>query len=287
MFSAEWLALREPADVAARSAALARDIAGRLKSVAPVRALDLACGTGSNARYLAEYIEGSQHWLLLDHDRALLDFVPERTGSWARARQAERVTDGEALRFVQQGRFDCAFTAQYADLRSLDAAIFAGRDLVTASALLDLVSDAWIQSLCEHCRVARATVMFALSYDGRLECTPREPADEHVRQLVNEHQRTDKGFGAALGPSAADYCASTLVDLGYLVRMERSDWLLGPNESELQRQLIEGWARAAKALHPDDATLLDRWQKTRLEHVDRRRSQLLVGHQDLSGWLDG
>ena len=50
-FSAEWLALRESADHAARSPELTRTVIDFLPDRA--RILDLAAGTGSNRRYLA------------------------------------------------------------------------------------------------------------------------------------------------------------------------------------------------------------------------------------------
>src|SRR5688572_24820143 len=72
VFSAEWLALREPADTAARSAVLAREVASSFDRHTPVRALDLAAGTGANARYLADHFGSRQDWLLVDHDPQLL-----------------------------------------------------------------------------------------------------------------------------------------------------------------------------------------------------------------------
>ncbi|MGD8498218.1 MAG: class I SAM-dependent methyltransferase, partial [Chromatiales bacterium] len=56
-FSPDWLALREPLDARARSAALV----DRLRAQAPRgprRILDLGSGTGSNLRYLAPRLGG-------------------------------------------------------------------------------------------------------------------------------------------------------------------------------------------------------------------------------------
>ena len=61
-------------------------------------------------------------------------------------------------------------------------------------------------------------------------------------ELVNRHQRSDKGFGAALGPSAPASAERAFADAGYAVRRAPSDWMLTPDMSELQRQLIDGWA---------------------------------------------
>ena len=56
-FAAAWLALREPYDHAARSAALADRFAAAVGKAPHL--LDLGCGTGSNLRYLAARSTGS------------------------------------------------------------------------------------------------------------------------------------------------------------------------------------------------------------------------------------
>src|SRR5262249_54193316 len=173
------------------------------------------------------------------------------------------------------------------DLGNLDgiADLFERTSLVTASALLDLVSDRWLDALADRCRAARTPALFALSYDGRILCTPRDPDDEIVRQLVNRHQRTDKGFGPALGPDAADQAQQCFAARGFGVDRERSDWLLGSADSGLQRDLIEGWASAAAEIAPADAAVIDEWQRRRLRHVAAGRSTMVVGHEDLAAWL--
>jgi hypothetical protein len=258
-FSADWLALREPADAAARSDRLARAIADAFAPGAELRVLDLGAGTGANFRYLAPRLPSGQRWLLVDHDAALLGRAPDRVET--RVRDLVELTDDRG------------------------ADLFEGRALVTASALLDLVSPAWIAALVSRCRTAGAAVLFALNYDGRIECTPADPDDAAVRELVNQHQRTDKGFGWALGPDATDALARALAGHGYRIDRERSDWVLTPESGELQRQLIEGWAGAAAAIAPMRAASIDGWRRRRLAHLAAGRSHLVVGHEDLAGWL--
>jgi hypothetical protein len=163
----------------------------------------------------------------------------------------------------------------------LDAPIFEGAHLVTAAALLDLASEAWIEGLVQRCRAAGAAVLFALSFDGRVECDPREPEDDMLISLVNRHQRTDKGFGPAAGPAAAEAAARHLARAGYDVRRAASDWVLGPQDAELQRQLVDGWAEAAAAVDPSQAPAIHGWRTRRLLHVVQERSTIRVGHEDL------
>ncbi|HUR33352.1 MAG TPA: hypothetical protein VM032_06125 [Vicinamibacterales bacterium] len=254
-FSAEWLALREPADAAARAPAVHRFVLDALATVRPMRIVDLGSGAGSNVRYLSSRIRQPQEWHLVDHDARLL----------AHARALLPMP--------------CA--THVADLGRLDPGLLAGCTLVTASALLDLVSEGWLASFVQLCRQAHAAVLVALNYDGRIHCSPADEDDEFVRDRVNRHQRTDKGFGPALGPDAGAFAEARLRGAGYDVVRERSDWILDAARAELQRQLIAGWADAAIELEPPAVARITAWKTRRLAHVDAGRSGIVVGHDDV------
>jgi hypothetical protein len=280
--------MREPADIAARSGLLTRRIAERLKHHPVLTTLDVATGTGANLRYLAEYLPASQDWLLVDSDPRLLAALPARMHPWAATRGIEitNLTDGLHLRGP---RLSCRVRTQCLDLSSSledrGTTLFAGRAFVTASALLDLVSEPWLQRLAERCRKVEATALFALTYDGRIQCSPDEPEDGRVRSLVNTHQRTNKGFGAALGPDASSAAERAFAAVGYHIERQASDWVLDPETRDLQRPLLEGWADAASAVAPAQAASIRAWRERRLAHVNAGRSQLIVGHEDMAAWL--
>lgn len=283
-FSADWLALREPADFAARAARLPDALVGSLLRHDVVSALDVACGTGSNVRYLAERLPVRQDWLLVDVDQALLAQMSACMRQWADARGYQIGVEGD--RVVLRGdRLWCRIGTRRADLVDLtDATIFDGRRLVTASAMLDLVSEGWLRQLTQCCRERNATALFALNYDGRIICSPEEPEDELVRHLVNQHQRIDKGFGPALGPDASEAAERLLAGAGYQVQRQPSDWVLSPDARGLQRALVEGWAHAAAELAPKQSASIGRWKSRRLSHIRRGESRFTVGHQDVAAW---
>jgi hypothetical protein len=283
-FSANWLALREPADRAARSTALSRLVAERLAGRGGVRVLDLGAGTGANLRFLAGQLTGPQHWTLVDRDAALLRQVAQRVSSWGTSRGY--VASGNAAGFgLRDATFDCRVETRALDLSKLaDSSLFEGHALVTASALLDLVSIRWLETLAARCHAAGATVLFALTYDGRITWVPAEPEDARIRDLVNRHQRTAKGFGRALGPDAADTATRLFQSAGYDMHREFSDWQLTSSHSDLQRQLLDGWARAAAEIEPTRSAAIDDWKSRRLNHLAAGSSLVTVGHVDLAGW---
>ena len=234
------------------------------------RILDLGAGTGSNQRFISTMVSGrtapgsapalQPAWLLVDHDPALLAQVPTASGIETRCM----------------------------DLASLDdRAIFDQRSLVTASALLDLVSEDWLRLLAARCSEARASVLFALSYDGRVSCSPADPDDPWMIDLVNQHQRIDKGFGPALGPQASACAQRVFAEHGYRVQCAPSDWAIPTASQELQRQLVEGWADAALQIAPSSASAIAAWRLRRLAHVAAGRSEIVVGHEDLAGMFEG
>jgi hypothetical protein len=268
---AEWLALREPADTAARSVELTRAVVDTLPRERPLRILDLATGTGSNVRYLAPRLPVDQQWLAVDRDPDLLTRLIEDTSSLRSSRPLRSV----------------AIETRAMDLGPLDRPeIFSGQHLVTASAFLDLVSAQWLDALAAQCRAAGAAVLVALTYNGRSHCTPAEPEDDEVRGLMNRHQRNnDKGFGRAAGPDATGCAERSFVAAGYHVRREPSDWVLTPDARELQRLLIEGWAHAGRHIAPERSGMIDDWLRRRLAHLAANRSHITVGHEDLAAWL--
>ncbi len=258
-FSAAWLEARADWD----RAALSREVLARLAAWCgqrrgPLGIADLGCGTGNGLSVLDEVITVPASWHLVDADPGLLDHArrrwPGRTGS--------------TLRLT---RCDLA----QADLDNL----FAGTDLVTAFALLDLVSAAWLERLWRAVGRNGTAVLAALTYDGRLSWSPADPLDGVVRDSFNRHQRRDKGFGSALGPRAASALAHCARASGWRVLVRRSDWVLrSPGNRAGLELLFDGWVSVAAELHPGLGCELVAWRKRRLgeEHLVVR-----VGHRDL------
>jgi methyltransferase family protein len=258
-FSADWLTLREPFDTRARNPSILDAVAASLATYPSVRIVDLACGTGSTLRALSARLPPRQNWKLVDNDLGLL----------ARA-TATRRSD------------DVIITGVPLDLnRDLEAALDGPVDLVTTSALLDLVSEPWLERLAVEIAARKIPFYAALSYDGTIDLAPRDPLDAAVIAAINAHQRTDKGFGPALGPAAATTTTARFESLGYAVKHGRSDWDIGPQDQAMQNEILAGWAHAAREI--DALTLADTaaWLTRRRDIVTAGRSSLRVGHVDV------
>ncbi len=277
-----WLKLREAADAAARSTTLTEAAVRTLAGTDPVRGLDLGTGAGSNLRYLIPRLPSPQRWLVVDRGDDLLADLLTRTAPWATARGLSAHADGGRLT-ISGDTLDCVVETRQMDLGPLaDPSIFDGRHLVTASALLDLVSASWLAAVAGRCRQQRAAALFTITYNGRSACQPVEPEDALVLDLFNRHQRTDKGLGGpAAGPGATDAARKAFEGEGFRVTTEPSDWRIGPEAREMQQFLVDGWASAASEVSPDDAPAIAGWRRRRLAHIEAGLSTLSVGHSDL------
>ncbi len=238
-FSRGWLALREPYDAAARNPQILRRVRDWQAAIRPVSIADLAAGTGATLRCLAPHLAGDQDWRLLDRDAALLDRVRPLTAAWAAARgwAAAPIEGGLELR-GPNGRLRLRTGLRdLADGRPFE---FQALDLVTASALLDLVSAAWLDRLAAACAAAGTALLAALNFTGEIDWRPADPDDGRIRLGIGRHQRTDKGFGPALGPAAANHLAAALRGFGYAVALGASDWRFGPADVAIQTALGPG-----------------------------------------------
>lgn len=285
-FLADWLALREPLDAKSRAASLAATrerLAAAQSHKGTLKVIDLGAGTGANLRYLAPLLGGSQEWLLVERDPLLLASLPERMRAWTGCCGLQFIESGERCA-IRGAQFECGVRSVALNLATqLDQLPLSRGTLVTASALLDLVSELWLQDLAERTARVAATVWFALTYDGRIECSPAEPEDAEIRELLNAHQRTDKGFGAALGPRGGVMAEQIFAARGYRTWCAPSDWRIRPDQATLQRAVLQGWFDAACQMAADRTVALRSWLVRRQQHVEAGRSELLIGHTDMLG----
>ncbi|TQM15034.1 methyltransferase domain-containing protein [Pseudonocardia kunmingensis] len=253
---ADWLALREPADAAARAVELADQARAHLPAGRLV-VRDLGCGTGSMGRWLAGRLPGPQHWVLHDRDPALLD----------------RAVTGLPAHVTAE---PCP-----GDLTELDAARLAGTDLVTASALLDLLTVDEVERLAAACTAAACPALLTLSVTGSVLLTPADPLDAAFAAAFDAHQRRTVGGRRLLGPDAPPAAAAAFRRLGARVVRAPSPWRLGAGDGALVEEWLRGWVEAACAHSPSLATETDAYLRRRLDAAARGELRVVVGHADL------
>ncbi|MGW0816258.1 class I SAM-dependent methyltransferase [Streptomyces viridiviolaceus] len=261
-YAPEWLQLREGADAAARAHDLLDPLRIRLADL-PGRAdglvvHDLGCGTGSMGRWLAPLLDGPQHWVLHDRDPYLLHFAAASPRS---AADGSRVT-------VETRRGDIA---------RLTPDALVGASLVTASALLDVLTPEEAGALAAACAGAGCPALLTLSVAGRVALAPSHPLDTEITDAFNDHQRRS----GLLGPDAVTVVAEAFAEHGATVRARPSPWRLGPGETALTAQWLRGWVGAAVEQRPELRERADRYLAERLAACVAGELRVLVHHSDL------
>ncbi len=256
-FAADWLALREPYDANARDAGLLDRLGAWAADRGRLIVVDLGGGTGSTMRAVAPALPVPQTWHVVEIDGRLI----AAGRSLAPPPGAEVVWHGADL------------ASDLEDLIPNDA------DLVTGSALLDLVAADWLDRLCAIIRRRRVGLYAALTYDGRQRWRPGDAFDPDALALFDRDQRRDKGFGPALGPNAPAALRDRLEREGNWHEVA-ADWRLGADDRAMQQAVLEGWAEATRSLAPEAADEIDGWAAVRARYIQTGRSSLTVGHRD-------
>ncbi len=262
--SSGWLALREPADAAARSPDLAERLV-RHHGPAAGRWLihDLGGGTGSMGRWLAPRLPGAQHWVVHDRDDELL--------ALAAATGPGLAADGAPV----------TVTTQRSDIIRLDPHTLAGATLITASALLDMLTARELEALIAVCAGPDCPVLLALSVVGRVQLEPSDPLDHHVAAAFNAHQHRHTERGPLLGPDAVTFAAEAFRRRGAEVLVRDSPWQLGAAHADLAAEWFIGWVAAACEQEEALAAETDDYSRRRLAQLTAGELAVTVHHADL------
>jgi hypothetical protein len=258
-----WLALREPADAAARANDLVERLTRQLPATGPRVIHDLGCGTGAMARWLAPLLPGPQHWILHDLDADLLDVAASEPPGPA--------ADGGAV----------TLETRTSDISRLLAGDLAGSTLVTASALLDILTEEELSALITVSVGAGCLVLLTLSVVGRVELTPAEPLDSRIAVAFDAHQRRVTERGRLLGPDAVSVAVEQADRLGAEVHVEPSPWRLGASEAELAAEWFTGWVGAACEQEVELAAKVVPYTRRRLAQAAAGELRVTVDHADL------
>ena len=262
-FSIEWLNLREVSDHRSRDEELLKtavDWLNNLKAKDKV-IVDLGSGTGSTIRGLQRYttLAPSIQWRLVDNDPGLL---------------AEAIHRHSEEYSIESFLVDLSKT-QKLPLKSVS--------LITASALLDLVSGDFIRDLCQLIKEKNESrplgFYSALNYDGCIKWTPFHPLDAVIAMNFNTDQRRDKGFGPALGPDATDFLKTQFHSTKFQCLSAKSPWLLGSADYLLTESLINGISDVAIQTDGLTNSEIQDWKTFRMKNV--RTGTCYLGHTDI------
>jgi hypothetical protein len=199
---------------------------------------DLGGGSGAMGRWLAPRLAGPQRWVVHDRDPDLLELAAS------------------------------TFETRRSDITRLAPSDLAGASLVTASALLDLLTREELDRMLGAC--AGLPMLLALTVTGRAALTPADPLDARIGAAFDDHQRRD----GRLGPDAV---AAAVEQVGGVVRP--SPWRLDAAHAELTAEWLRGWVGAA--CEQDPALDAGGYLERRLAQAASGELRVTVDHADL------
>ena len=259
----EWLDLREPADAAARARDLVEQVRQQLQATGRLVIHDLACGSGSMGRWLAPLLPGSQLWVMHDRDPDLLEVAAANP-------------PGPAA-----GGAHVVVETQLSDITRLSPDDLAGATLITASALLDLITGDQLARLVDLCAAVACPVLLTLSVIGGVTLAPADPLDRCLAAAFDAHQRRATAGGRLLGPDAVAAAAESFRRLGADVVIRPSPWRLGGDHADLAAEWLTGWLDAACEWQTDLAAGVRAYARRRLAQARAGELAVTVDHADL------
>ena len=249
--SPEWLALREPADAAARSAELADRLQRHLPHAGGLVIHDLGGGSGAMGRWLAPRLPGPQRWVLHDRDEELLE------------------------RAVASPPPSVTLETRRSDITRLTPDDLAGASLITASALLDMLTADELVRMLRAC--AGHPMLLALTVAGGVTLMPADPLDARIGAAFNAHQRRRR----LLGPDAVGAAVAELRTAGAEILVRPSPWRLDAAHADLMAEWFGGWVAAACEQEPALAADARAYRDRRLAQAAAGELAVTVDHADL------
>ena len=217
-------------------------------------------------RWLAPVLPGPQTWVLHDWNANLVE------------RAANRVVP------LDRERRPVSVRARNGELAHLDPDDLDGASLVTASALLDVLTSEEIRAVARACVGVGCPVLLSLSVTGEVRLEPRDPRDDGFEAAFNAHQQRRVGGRRLVGPSGVALMRRLFLDAGWNVRPAATFWRLGDHDPRLLSQWFDGWFDAALEERADLRVDGAGYRALRTAQLRRGALSAVVVHTDLLAW---
>jgi len=271
-FTADWLALREPTDKISRNALVLAACENAFRRFHHISVCDAGAGTGASVRAFSNFLPKKQTWTLVDADLANL----HKSLALLSAR-GDVISKSETECSVRLNEKIISTRILKRDLSETSEVWPDETQLITASAVFDLVSTPWVSEFIKILRRRNTSLLATLTFNGKMNAEPHHDLDEAMFNAFRAHQRTDKGFGAAAGPDAVSLLRDGLIEAGFTVAEGESPWILGNDNRALMEETLKGIAFAAMEIGHVEKRDADAWLNDRL----RGTQQFIVGHTDI------
>ena len=278
---ANWLETRYPYDSEARNKSLEAKVIAYLSPKKKVTLVDVGAGTGSNALYLMDKIDGNQHWYFIEQNEGFQEFLIHRLKEYAAFHKYEYATQKDIQQIITPNR-QLSFQFINGSLLDIKALIpLQEVDLILANAVFDLFTEQQIQRFLSPIQLTAIACYFTLNYQGMVY-QPEEPFDVSYIDLYEQHMERPQVTGQATGKHASQHIAAYL-NASHTIQQAPSIWDIRQEDIKMHYYLLNFIENSIPELSVEKelSHFFPKWIQRKKELVINRRLSLQVQHSDI------